>query len=152
MRLLGTIHASSHFPVASSTTAQIGNPILYNLSCPSPDQRSWGPIGNFGARRIFLAVGSLISKPSGAWTCMISETVLLNQGRSQIIVDLITRKLTVWGVYLCCEQCAAGYYAHHVALMGPCQALQWPFVRCPDLRWAWMIYDCQTIPTRHDVV
>ena len=39
IQLLGTIQAPSHVPVASSTTAQIGNPILYNLSWPSPDHR-----------------------------------------------------------------------------------------------------------------
>lgn len=71
--MLGTTQAPSHFDVASSTTAHIGKPMEYSLSCPSPDQRSWMPMGTFGNRRIFLEPGSQFSNPSGSIVCMTSE-------------------------------------------------------------------------------
>ena len=70
--LLGTTQAPSHFPVASSTIPYTGNPILYNLSCPSHDQRSWMPMGIFFVRTILFDPGALFSKPWGAWVFIVS--------------------------------------------------------------------------------
>ena len=89
--LLGTTQAPSHFPVTSSTTAQIGNPILLSLSWPSADQRSLMPAGVFGNRNVFLELGPLLRKPSGLCVCITDDT--RERGRqmfwSQVICALI---------------------------------------------------------------
>ena len=69
----GTTQAPSHFDVASSTTAQMGKPMLYSLSWPSPAQRSLMPTGFLAMRRIFLAPGSRWSKPLASNSCITSE-------------------------------------------------------------------------------
>lgn len=112
--LLGTTHASSHFPVASSTTAQIGNPILYNLSWPSPAQRSWMPIGTFLERKILLALGSRNLKPASSCICITSDTKSLVKccSFSKAIFAWIVRtpcrfdgSLSIWSRTSCSASC-----------------------------------------------
>ena len=93
MRLLGTIQASSHLLVASSTIAHIGNPIRYSLSWPSPNHCSWIPIGCFGTQWIHFPYGSRWLNASGACRCMMSETNFLT------INIVSTKRGTMWDTY-----------------------------------------------------
>ena len=93
MWLLGTIQASSHLLVASSTIAHIGNPIWYSLPWLSPNHRSWIPIGCFGTWWICFPYGSCWLNASGACRCMMSETNFLT------INIVSTKRGTMWDTY-----------------------------------------------------
>lgn len=112
--LLGMTHAPIHFPVVSSTTAQIGKPILYNFSWPSPAQRSWMPIGTFATWKIFFELGSWKVKPLLSWVCITSD--MKSRGKcclaSKAIFAWIVLtpcrldgSLSIWSITSCSASC-----------------------------------------------